>query len=336
MEDAADDTKTNRKHQAMLERLSKRNQFRLHHHNGDSTTTATSSPESTGSFLSRFSDLKQSITSQLSIIQRSPESFTKPDLDAVSVSIADLDKILAENSYHLPPYEVRASLKSISDLKESVEALSSQLFPKKKFSFKNKGTASTPKESLQNLTKPERIGNPSLSSKLGGLIGTGFRNREGEVLAEDFEGKEIGEFTVSDMGSCDVKLKGRSRAIFVHRLRSCKVYAGPVLGSILIEDVKDCVFVLASHQIRIHNAEKCDFYLRVRSRPIIEDSHNVRFAPYCLQYNGIEEDLRESRLDEETGNWENVDDFKWLRAVQSPNWSVLPEKERISTFSIVE
>ncbi|KAI9168806.1 hypothetical protein LWI28_002211 [Acer negundo] len=101
-----------------------------------------------------------------------------------------------------------------------------------------------------------------------------------------------------------------------------------------MEEVEDCVFVLASHQIRIHFAKRSDFYLRVRSRPIIEDSDGVRFANYCLKYEGIEEDLAMAALDEETGNWANVDDFKWLRAMQSPNWSILPEEERVGDVDL--
>lgn len=124
------------------------------------------------------------------------------------------------------------------------------------------------------------------------------------------------------------------RALFVHRLRNSRVYVGPVTGSVLIEEAEGCVFVVAAHQIRIHGARTCDFYLRVRSRPIIEDSNGVRFAPYCLSYQGIEEDLRGAGLDAETGNWGNVDDFRWLRAVQSPNWSVLPENERVGIVDI--
>lgn len=27
--------------------------------------------------------------------------------------------------------------------------------------------------------------------------------------------------------------------------------------------------------------------------------------------------------------WDRVDDFKWLKADHSPNWSVLPEEERL-------
>ena len=37
--------------------------------------------------------------------------------------------------------------------------------------------------------------------------------------------------------------------MFVNRLRNCRVYTGPVIGSILIEEVENCLFVLASHQI---------------------------------------------------------------------------------------
>lgn len=53
-----------------------------------------------------------------------------------------------------------------------------------------------------------------------------------------------------------------------------------------------------------------------------------------LGLGGIEEDLRGADLDAETENWANVDDFRWLRAVQSPNWSILPENERVGIVDI--
>lgn len=65
-------------------------------------------------------------------------------------------------------------------------------------------------------------------------------------------------------------------------------------------------------------SQATDFYLQVRSGLIIEDSSAVRFAPYRLFYEGIDEEPGDSGRGEETGNWANVDDFKWLRAVQSP------------------
>lgn len=32
----------------------------------------------------------------------------------------------------------------------------------------------------------------------------------------------------------------------------------------------------------------------------------------------------------ETNQWDQVDDFKWLKADHSPNWSVMPEEERLA------
>lgn len=323
-----DPTSSHPKHTAMLERLSNRKQPFLSR-NPDSHPF-----ESTNSFLSRFSQSKHSIDSDLTRCRQSTDpdskSTLKSDLEAVSISISDLEKLVAENSYFLPSYEVRTCLQTISSLKQSLENVTSEVFPKKKFAFKSKKASSgvVDKTEIENhdvdLEKPSFIV-PDLP---------GFRNMENEVLVKEFKGSEMGEFSISDLNSCEVRLTGCLRAIFIHRLKNCKVYTGPVFGSVLIEEVEGCVFVLASHQIRVHHARASDFYLRVRSRPIIEDCSGVRFAPYCLSYDGIERDLKESNLDEETGNWANVDDFKWLKAVQSPNWEILPESESVGGVTI--
>lgn len=269
----------------------------------------------------------------------------------------------------MPSFEVRSCLQTVSNLKQNLDALASDLVPKKRFSFKNKKapiggvnvieaeTRETQSEKpsftvrdssefedreekapssgamnvIESETRVTELGKPSCRV----WDSPGFKGRENEVLVREFKGMEMGEFSISDLSSCEVRLTGCLRALFVHMLRDCKVYVGPVFGSVLIEEVEGCVFVLASHQIRIHHAKGSDFYLRVRSRPIIEDCIGVRFAPYCLGYDGIERDLKQSNLDEETGNWANVDDFRWLKAVQSPNWSILPESERIGGVTLM-
>ena len=44
--------------------------------------------------------------------------------------------------------------------------------------------------------------------------------------------------------------------------------------------------------------------------------------------------MQQSDLMDETGMWDNVDDFRWLRAVPLPNWSVLPEDDRLPLVDI--
>lgn len=340
------DSALQKKHASMLDRLANRHQTRLDNSltRRSADSDSTSSPfESTSSFLSQFADFKRSIEEQLAqcrLIPTSDSAEVKTRLDGISSSISDLEKLVAEKSYFLPSYEVRSSLKTISDLKQSLEILNAELIPRKKFSFRNKAVKkeqiTDPKKETEKEKEKEKevqIGKPEKNA-FAIPESPGFRNKTGEVLASQFKGLEIGEFTISNLDSCEVRLLGCIRALFIHRLRHCRVYVGPVMGSILIDGVEECVFVMASHQIRIHNAKASDFYIRVRSRPIIEDSSSVRFAPYCLSYEGIDEDLKEASLDEETGNWANVDDFRWLRAVQSPNWSVLSEAERVSNVKI--
>ncbi|CAL0316202.1 unnamed protein product [Lupinus luteus] len=326
--ESTEDASLQKKHSSMVERLSKRHQT-----GSDNSESSSPSFESVSSFLSRFNLLKTTIESNLAQSQ-SLSSQLKPHFDNIAASISDLEKLVAENSYFLPSYDVRSSLKTVSDLKQKLDNLNSQLIPKKKFAFKNKGAKKDSVFIPQQ--KPSTVANvvSEKTSSIAVRDSPGFRNETGQVLIQDCKGLEVGEFTVSDLDSCEVRIIGTVRALFVHRLKNCKVYVGPVMGSILIEEVEGCVFVMASHQIRIHNAKKTDFYLRVRSRPIIEDSDGVRFAPYCFTYQGIEDDLRGAALYQETGNWANVDDFKWLRAVQSPNWSVLPENERVRIVDV--
>ncbi|KOM31481.1 hypothetical protein LR48_Vigan01g103600 [Vigna angularis] len=189
-----DETEKQKKHLAMVERLSKRPQSR--------STKPESSTESTSSVLSHFSQLKTSIEFQLQ--QSQSFSSDPPNLilhfQSISKSISDLEKLVARNSYLLPSYNVQTSLKTVSDLRQSLQNLTNQLIPKTRFSFKNKPTKKDPKDTA--IPQPKQPPQPSIPD-------TGLATRE-------------------------------------------------------------------SHQIQIHSARKSDFYLRVRSKPIIEDSNGVR------------------------------------------------------------
>ncbi|CAN6244700.1 unnamed protein product [Urochloa humidicola] len=323
-----------RKHLAMLERLSKRSSAA-----GASSDSTSASP--VDAFLARFAAAKLAAESALSACRASsPEGDAAGSLAAAASAIDDLDRLVAESSHALPPYELRSALAAAADLRAAHRGAASEIRPKKSFSFRNKSRA--PKNQPQDsATVPPPQPPPAEQPKaslVAILPGFGFRGRNGATLVKDLRvsNDKDGDFTLADLVSCEVYLKGKCRALYVHKLRDCRVFVGAVLGSVLIEDVQGCTFVMAAHQIRIHEARATDFYLRVRSRPIIEDCSGVRFAPHALKYDGIDGDLKESGLEEETGNWANVDDFKWLRAVQSPNWCLVPEEERLQTVDISE
>lgn len=96
--------------------------------------------------------------------------------------------------------------------------------------------------------------------------------------------------------------------------------------------------MLASRQIRLHTSTRCDFYLHVHSRPIIEFCSELRFAPYPVSFPSLPGELEEAGLQpiaapSVAGMWREVDDFGWHKVQASPNWSVLPAAERAMTAS---
>ncbi|WIA38943.1 hypothetical protein OEZ86_005096 [Tetradesmus obliquus] len=90
-------------------------------------------------------------------------------------------------------------------------------------------------------------------------------------------------FVLHDLQDCSVFLVGRLSALRLQQLRRCRVYAGPVAGATFVSGVRDCTLMVASHQVRIHDACSCDLYLRTRSHPIIEHSSGLRFAPFAIE-----------------------------------------------------
>ncbi|CAF1710133.1 hypothetical protein HID58_093363 [Brassica napus] len=258
-----------KKHHDMLQRFSA-----CHHgRKSDSPHSSSSSTfESSSSFLSRFADSKRSIESRIASSSSDDSAKIKSDLAEISSSIDDLENLVAANSYFLPSYEIRSSLKSASDLKRSLDTLSGVLLPRKKFSLKTKSSSPT----TAKIQKRVFVSPPNVAVVRDS---PGFRNKHGETLSKSFKSSSssssIGEFTLSDLDSCQVKLIGAVNALFVHGLRNCSVYAGPVIG--VVPSLKTAV------------------------------ESDSRRAVW------IEEDLKTAGLEEETESRANVDDFLWLR-----------------------
>ena len=114
------------------------------------------------------------------------------------------------------------------------------------------------------------------------------------------------------------------QSLMLRNIERSLVVVGHVSGPVHMTNLKACVLVVASRQVRIHECHDVDVYLDVRSRPIIEVCKNMRFAPLPSAYG--DGDGTDSSANNQ---WDQVDDFKWLRAEPSPNWSVLSEAQRL-------
>ncbi|KAI3979008.1 hypothetical protein MKX01_016183 [Papaver californicum] len=207
--DKPQDTIAQKKHAAMIERFSNLHQSRLQQAiSRKSDSNDLPAFESTKSFTDRFYESKKSIETEINRCRLATDSESKANLkshlDKLSILISELEKLVAENSYFLLSYEVRASLKTISDLKETLESINYELLPKKKFSFRNKSTAVKKDQGDVITTENENSGFDSvLAEKCSIQVrdSPGFRNKEGVVSVRSFGSSKEGDFTLSDLNS---------------------------------------------------------------------------------------------------------------------------------------
>lgn len=106
-----------------------------------------------------------------------------------------------------------------------------------------------------------------------------------------------------------------------------------------MQNCKNVKIVSAAQQIRIHNSIALTLYVHFATAVIIENSQEIRVAPYRITELGtgefVDESFDSTKYSNLTDSWNkciNIQDFDCVIG-ESPNWSVLPESEWID-FSI--
>lgn len=260
-------------------------------------------------------------------------------LMAVNADARALDRALAEASYYLTAYDARARGRAMAELREEYERCAAVVTPRARFRFKSRGREARANASANGAQKEDGPSSERRSSEGGGGgggdadvnetdDGPGVRDRVGEtVVIRDVDESE--DFVLERCADCEIVLLGCARALRAYDLRRCRIYVACVAGSAHVENLVDCVVCVAARQLRVHAARRVRFHVRTSSRPIVEDSRDVGFAPLVVPTDDafVQETLKARGFDQDTGAWKNVDDFKWLKASQSPNWRLLEENE---------
>lgn len=180
------------------------------------------------------------------------------------------------------------------------------MLPAKKFAFRGNVTR-VPASALASEPGPAPA-RPTLPAPTIAWRGEEIGGRRGERIVRGGEELRGMDVNVVDLEDCTVVLTGQLRALRLRNLRRCRVLAAAVVGSVFVDSLEDCQAFLAANQargarlhkhtscpaahrgwsakggpprpqIRIHSSSSVDFYLRVNSKPIIEHTSAVRFAP---------------------------------------------------------
>lgn len=114
------------------------------------------------------------------------------------------------------------------------------------------------------------------------------------------------------------------------------VLCAPTRGAIHLTNIQNSVLVITAGQFRLHDSQNCTIYLRTSgSKPVIENSKGIAFAPLPTRYAGETQAEPEIQVGGEQApgdqpTWTQVQDFSHPGAAGgSPNWRVLPAGERV-------
>lgn len=285
--------------------------------------------QQTDHFIALFNKKKIDIENNLLKAEQMEKDKLAAHFDLISEDIQKMQKYLNDSTIFLPYYNIKVAQETIKHLQDQTILAREKLMPKKKFAFKKKTFHTSTKSATNDSVDTPKIATDHLRKEiLNSDIDNGFRDKKNDNL-ELQENVNCKDAELAKLENCIVKIYATPNTLHISDLKNCQVFVGPVTTSIFIENCVDCVFVVACQQLRVHSTSSSDFYLHVTSRAIIEDSVNLRFAPYNWTYENLDRHFEASGLDKSKNNWHLIDDFNWLSAeTPSPNWSVMDESCR--------
>lgn len=282
-------------------------------------------------------------------------------------AIARLSSEVQDASSYIPAYDQRTYGDAIKALNARLQEVRSSVAPRPKFSFKSgsifsakknesaisindaaelatqrrsqmmhsgssnvSSFATTPIEVHSPANEPASVvtGNDRGGYGTSSSTAVNIKNHEhSHIILPSNASSHTSSGSVTDIKNCVIDMSAPSSSspfagLTLKNISHSLVICGHVSGAIHLTNVSDSVIVVASRQFRMHDSSNCDTYLLTTSRPIIEDCSKVRFAPFPETYKVDEDGKLENQ-------WEKVDDFKWLRNEQSPNWSVVESDQRL-------
>ena len=178
-----------------------------------------------------------------------------------------------------------------------------------------------PKPQLEPEPQPQAHAEPDVAEEfdpaylLTSKTGVRCRKVAGEIAGHDY--------AITDMADSTIYLLDTIGALYIKRVRRCRIVTGPIRGSVHINDAHESAISLAARQVRMHTSKACKLHIFCASDPIIEHCSEIGIGCYGLAYEGIEAHTQAAGLEGLPDRRCGVQDFNWLRQTQSPNWHAL-------------
>lgn len=215
--------------------------------------------------------------------------------DGMSQRVAALNERLSSAAMFLPAYQLRQRQQALSALEEEVAVGRAKAVPKKKFAFskRKKAAAKTaaPTPAPEPAPEPEPVAEPEAERfdpayLITQLSGETLCKADGDIAAHDY--------AITDVSDCTIYLMDVIGALYIKRVKNCRIVCGPTRGSAHLDDVTDSSISLAARQVRMHKSTECKLHIFCASDPIIEHCTGIGIGCYALEYDGIAEHMKVS------------------------------------------
>ena len=150
------------------------------------------------------------------------------------------------------------------------------------------------------------------------LVGQEVVRYPGSIRGRDME--------IDNVEDCTIYILDHISVIYINRVRNCKIFMGPVSGSVLLWECRNSSLSIASRQFRTKDCSDLKLFVYCMSNPSIEHSNNMEFAPFNLAYPNQNQHFAQANLDLKVNKWCNVFDFNASGAADK-NWKIMDPSE---------
>eukprot|EP00658_Telonema_sp_P-2_P010859 TRINITY_DN14127_c0_g1_i3.p1 TRINITY_DN14127_c0_g1~~TRINITY_DN14127_c0_g1_i3.p1 ORF type:complete len:246 (-),score=61.52 TRINITY_DN14127_c0_g1_i3:610-1347(-) len=142
----------------------------------------------------------------------------------------------------------------------------------------------------------------------------------------------LGPFTLKENEDCDIFLLDWSDCVNIYRCKNCRIFVGPVAGSIQFKDSVDCTIVAACQQFRPSNCTDCSALLFVVGDPGMVMCTGFRYGCFQFSYPELQEQFAKAELCVHNNRWSRVHDFVSKDGSKYSDWSYLPHSDPSSVL----
>lgn len=132
------------------------------------------------------------------------------------------------------------------------------------------------------------------------------------------------QFLANTLTNCKVIVHDFCDSMTLDNCKNCDFVLAAVRGSIFARKCENCRFMMVCGQFRCRECFNCDFYMQVKTGPVIESSNNLRIGCGLVAYPELLEHMKKAKLENATNIWNDIHDFT---PGDSPNFELCPGKK---------